>query len=64
MLAWVESPDDTQLAAASRSGGRLGTAAAGVRAMLQAMARDAADVNQRSDDVGVLGAGSDASKSR
>ncbi len=64
LLGWVESPDDTQLAAATRTGGRLGRAADGVRAMLQAIARDAADVNQRSDDLGVLrGAGSEAPKS-
>ena len=65
LLAWVESPEDVALAAAARSGGRLAVVAEGVRATLQAVARDAADVNQRSDDLGVLrGTGSDSSAPR
>jgi tetratricopeptide (TPR) repeat protein len=46
LLHWVDSPDDVQIAAAERMGGRLAKIAAGVRGLLRAKARDAADVNQ------------------
>ena len=46
LLHWVDSPDDVQIAAAERSGGRMAKIAAGVRGLLRAKARDAADVNQ------------------
>ncbi len=46
LLRWVESPDDVQLAAAERLGGRVGGVSAGVRGLLRAKARDQADVSQ------------------
>ena len=46
LLRWVESPDDVQLAAAERLGGRIASVSAGVQGLLRAKARDQADVSQ------------------
>jgi tetratricopeptide (TPR) repeat protein len=46
LLRWVESPDDVQLTAAERLGGRIASVSAGVRGLLRAKARDQADVSQ------------------
>jgi hypothetical protein len=55
LLRWVESPDDVQLAAAERLGGRVASVAAGVRGLLQAKARDQADVTQELGGGNVFG---------
>jgi hypothetical protein len=55
LLRWVESPDDVQLAAAERLGGRVASVAAGVRGLLQAKARDQADVTQELGGGSVFG---------
>jgi tetratricopeptide (TPR) repeat protein len=46
LLRWVESPDDVQIDAAERLGGRVARVAKGVRGLLRAKAQDQADVNQ------------------
>lgn len=57
LIRWVTSPDDTQFEAASRQGGRIGVVSSGSQALRRAITLDAADSNQDSDDVGVLGGG-------
>ena len=63
LLRWVTSPDDVQLDAAERLGGRVATVAAGVRGLLRAQARDQADVSQDLGGGSVFG-GDGSSESR